>query len=216
MADELYYVAKNGEAPKMVVGIKAAHEEAQRVFTEKLVPPLEVFESGWNDEWFKGMYGLTIEKVDGGDLVDELGKVQTAYREAASETKRLKSEREQLLLAALVSGNDLDWIMQASEQKIGHIKAFVDSTDLEFPRETHERIEAKFAEMEVATKKKRIIKDGGSNADELQWLEKYKQLKEFDAQRRASKKEHNDEWFGTDCSEDDYEKLKSLVDSYFG
>lgn len=225
MADELYYVAGNDGLPTLSIGIGGAYREFQSILVDREPLPLAVFKDQWNEAWFRQSFGVTITPADDVNLIERLAEVQAAYTEANRQAKRLRSEREQLIVLAVFAGYDFESIVEASGQAAINIENLVSDDaktsavvgEQELPPEAVATMEFLRQKKTAEDTKTRIRRTGPNSDNEREWLEKVNELRAFDEQRRESRKAHaGDEWYGVDCTEDEYEQLRQQVDSWFG
>lgn len=225
MADELYYVAGNDGSPTLTIGIGGAYREFQSILDDREPPPLAVFKDQWKETWFRQSFGVAVTPADDVNLIERLSEVQAAYTEANRQAKRLKAEREQLIVLAMFAGYDFESIVQSSGQAAIHIESLASDTtktsavvgEQVLPPETVAAMEFLRQKKTAEDTKTRIRRTGPNSEDEREWVAKFDELRAFDEQRRESRKAHaGDEWYGVDCTEDEYELLQKRVDAWFG
>lgn len=224
MSVDLYYVARGDEPQRVCVGLAGAHAEVEALVEGRSIPPLEVFRSQWSEAWFAEAFNVTITPTDEVDLLEKLEEVSQWYKSASKDAKQYKIERDQLIIMAVFEGSQFEAVVEASGRSPYDIQKLINDPaltkavvgDQELSAETIGDIELSMQRKVADDTKKRIRTKGAKNGDERAWLEKLEELKECDRQRRVSKKEQKDEWAGTDLTEDEYDKLKGLVDHWFG
>lgn len=198
---------------KQAFGEDAAYRMFVSMQDVPVPPPFDVFCENYSQEWFQAAYPIRVEFVDEMNTLDALRNVQERYMGSAHQTKRLKGNREELVIAALRDGASADQILNSTSLSIYDIQKIKDANDIKNDDLDHE-IDLIIRDREAEKLEKHIIKNGPKGPDQIKWNQARLKLKDWKKQRLESKKNHNgDEWYGCDFSEDEYNALVDFVEN---